>query len=116
MTCLTDSMLSSKSSKTSKTLRAAVPEGSAPHALREKMLKTLKGVKFVSLKKVNPPSRSGWLATIKAIQMLWENFKTLVTALETKNVNRDPLENLLVQVRFSSFKHAPHSATICRQL
>jgi hypothetical protein len=49
-----------------------------------------------------PPSQTGWLITIGAIQHIWRKVseKRKFKLIETRNINQDALENTLVSIRF----------------
>ncbi|XP_044756674.1 uncharacterized protein LOC123315151 isoform X1 [Coccinella septempunctata] len=54
-----------------------------------------------TLKQSMPPSQTGWLQSIKAVQGLWEYLRELgFKSLKTRTLNQDPLENLFGQIRY----------------
>lgn len=59
-------------------------------------------MKFIGSSR-NPPSQSGWIRTINAVERLWKNLNYLgIQSLSTRRLNQDPLENFFGCVRYNS--------------
>ncbi|XP_044746220.1 uncharacterized protein LOC123307834 isoform X1 [Coccinella septempunctata] len=53
------------------------------------------------IRKSMPPSQTGWLQSINAIQMIWKYLRNNgFISLRTRSLNQDPLENLFGQIRY----------------
>lgn len=72
-----------------------------PHLeLFHDMRKFITEMKFIGSSS-QPPSQRGWIRTINAVERLWKNLLALnVSALSTRRLNQDPLENCFRCIRY----------------
>ncbi|KAJ2946544.1 hypothetical protein O0L34_g12599 [Tuta absoluta] len=75
----------------------------SPHLkLFEDMKVFIRGMKFMGSSRT-PPSQSGWIRTINAVERLWRNLNNLgIHSLSTRRLNQDALENFFGCVRYNS--------------
>lgn len=82
-----------------KVLKGPVTSSSPHFQFWEAAIKSIDGLKFLNCDK-RPASQYGWLATIRAVRMLWNVVtKEGFHHLETRNLNQDPVENFFGIIR-----------------